>query len=140
MSFVNHWKLSGAAVLLGGIVIGLVPREQVVPVQEVIAAARPRAAVLEGEVELLRPNRFLLRDESGEIRLETCPVWYRALVLRPGERVRVQGELAPRKRWLLDRPSFVVHRLRREEGPEIVLRHADGSPRWRPEIMMSHGR
>ena len=137
MSSVNPWKLGGAAALLGVIVIGLIPREPVVPVRQVIAGGQPRAAVMQGEVDVLRPNRFVLRDGSGEIRLETCPVWYRPLPLRPGERIRVQGELAPRHRWLLNRPSFVVYRLRRQDGQEIVLRYDEGPPPWRRETWRS---
>src|SRR5687768_3536787 len=121
MPTLQHLKLIGAAVLLGGITISMLPRDPAATVREVIAGQEPAGVVLTGAVEVLRPNRFLLRDDTGEIRLETCPPWYLQLPLRPGERVRVQGELAPRHHWRMDRPVFVVHRLRRENGPEIVL-------------------
>jgi hypothetical protein len=124
------WKLVGATVLLGGITISLLPRDPMVTVREAIDGPRSVNVVLTGAVETLRPNRFLLRDKTGEIRLETCPPWYRSLSLSPGERVRVQGDLAPRQHWLMDRPVFVVYRLRGERGPEIVLRHTDGPPPW----------
>jgi hypothetical protein len=134
MPLLNSWKIGAAALLLGGIAIGLVPRDPAVTVRQVVADGKPQAAMLEGAVEVLRPNRFLLRDQTGAIRLETCPPWYRLLTLHPGERVRVQGELAPRTRWLMDRPIFVVHRLRREAGAEIVLRYNQGSPPWQRQM------
>jgi hypothetical protein len=129
----DYWKLGGAAALIGCIGIGFVPRDPTVTVREAVAGPAARAVVLEGEIEVLRPNRFILRDETGEIRLETCPPWYRLLPLRPGERISTLGELAPRSRWLLDRPSFVVHRLRRQDGSEIALRFGEGIPPWRYE-------
>lgn len=127
------WKWIGAAVLAGAAVISVVPREPAATVEEVIAGESPRFVALAGTVDVLRPNRFLLRDETGEIRLETCPPWYRPLSLQPGERVRVLGVLAPRHHWRMDLPVFVVHRLRRASGPEIVLRHGNGLPPWRHE-------
>jgi len=124
------WKLAAAAVLLGAAAIALVPRDSATTVQAVLAAGRPAVTMLDGEIAVLRPNRFLLRDPTGAIRLETCPVWFRPLPLHAGERVRVTGELAPRSRWRMDQPVFVVHRLRRRHGPEIILRYNEGPPPW----------
>jgi hypothetical protein len=125
------------AALIGGIAIGLVPQEPDSSLHDVLTGGRSRSVTLTGQVEVLRPNRFLLRDGTGEIRLETCPPWYRLLPLRPGEKVRVVGDLAPRSRWRLDRPDFTVHRLSREDGTEIVLRFGGGSPPWRHETGQS---
>jgi hypothetical protein len=127
------WKLAVAALLLGGTAIALIPRDTTATVQAVLTAPRPEAAVLDGEIDVLQPNRFRLRDSTGAIRLETCPVWYRSLPLRPGEPVRVTGELAPRSRWLMDHPIFIVHRLRRRHEAEIVLRYNQGPPPWQRE-------
>jgi len=132
------WKLAAAGALLGGVVSALLPRDTALTVQALVAAGQPQVAVLEGEIEVLRPNRFLLRDRTGAIRLETCPVWYRPLPLRPGERVRVIGELAPRSRWRMNHPVFVVHRLRRHDGPEIVLRYNQGPPPWQRQAWQAN--
>jgi hypothetical protein len=129
----QHWKLVSAAVVLGGLTISLLPRDPAVTVREVVTGQQTAGVVLSGAVEVLRPNRFLLRDGTGEIRLETCPPWYRPLPLHPGEHVRVQGTLAPRHHWRMDHPVFVVHSLHRENGEEIVLRHGYGLPPWRHE-------
>jgi uncharacterized protein YdeI (BOF family) len=133
MTLLHSWKIGAAAVLLGAIAIGLVPRDSAATVRQVIAGEQPQVATLEGAVEVLRPNHFLLRDQTGAIRLETCPSWYRLLPLHPGEQVRIQGELAPRSRWHMDQPVFIVHRLRRQDGEEIVLRYNQGPPPWQKE-------
>jgi hypothetical protein len=133
----HYWKIGGAAALLGIIVTVLVPRERAATVRQVAAGQAARETAVEGRIEVIQPNRFRLRDATGVIRLETCPPWYRWLPLRPGERVRAVGELAPRSRWRRDEPVFVVYRLRRENGAEIALRFSRGTPPWEKETWRS---
>src|SRR5881296_2565658 len=67
-SMLQTWKLAVAAALLGGIMSALVPRDSATTVQALIAARPPQTGMLDGEIEVLRPNRFLLRDRTGAIR------------------------------------------------------------------------
>lgn len=129
----DFWKIGGLAALLGGFAISFIPRDSAATVRQVIIGRPPHAALLEGNVTVLRANRFMLWDPTGAIQLETCPPWYRLLALRPGERISVFGELAPRSHWRLDHPMFIVHRLRRQDGTEITLRYDQGAPPWQRE-------
>jgi uncharacterized protein YdeI (BOF family) len=127
------WKIAVVGALLGMTGTLFAAREPTASVREVLARQGSPAVSVEGRVQVQQPNRFILRDRTGAIRLETCPVWYRFLSLRPGERVRVQGELTPRLRWRRNQPVFLVNRLRREDGTEIPLRFDAGPPPWQRE-------
>jgi hypothetical protein len=135
MSLLSHWKIGAAAALLGGMATVFLSPGPAVPIHDAIAAGPGAPSVmLQGRILILRPNWFLLRDSTGAVILETCPVWYRWLPLRPGEQVSVEGELAPRGCWRMGRPVFIVHRLRRENGVRISLRDGEGMPPWYHEI------
>jgi uncharacterized protein YdeI (BOF family) len=129
----QNWKIASAGALLGLTGTLFATRVPVVTVRQVLNEPARSRATVQGWVEVREPNRFVLHDKTGAIRLETCPVWYLCLPLRPGERVRVEGEVAPRVRWHADQPVFIVSRLRREFGVEIPLRYDDGPPPWQRE-------
>jgi len=122
--------VGGVLGVIGG---ALAAREPVVTVRQVLAGEAAPGVSVRGWVRVRQANDFILQDGTGALRLETCPVWYRFLPLRLGEQVRVQGELAPRARWLRDQPVFLVYRLRREDGTEIPLRFDPGPPPWQRE-------
>jgi hypothetical protein len=100
-------------------------------VRAVLAAPNARTLVrLEGTVRPVGVNQLALTDSTGEIRLSTCPAWYRPLRFGAGERVRVVGHLAPRHLWRADRPAFVVYGMEGEYGTRVTLRQNDGVPLW----------
>jgi hypothetical protein len=129
----QNWKIASLGALLGLVGTQFATREPVATVRQVMNGSPRSRAAVQGWVEVRESNRFVLHDKTGAIRLETCPVWYLRLPLRPGERVRIEGELAPRVRWHADQPVFIVSRLRREHGAEIPLRYDDGPPPWQRE-------
>jgi hypothetical protein len=134
MSLLRYWKIGAAAALLAGMVTASLPLGSAVAIHDLLAGQPALSVTLQGRIEVLRPNWFLLRDATGAIVLETCPTWYRRLPLRPGERISVQGELAPRGCWRMGQPLFMVQRLRREDGTQIALRFGPGPPPWGREI------
>jgi hypothetical protein len=138
MSLLSHWKIGAAAALLSSVITVLLLPGPAVPIRDAIATGPGAPAVtLQGRILVLRPNWFLLRDSTGSVLLETCPVWYRWLPLRPGEQVCVQGELAPRGCWHMGRPVFIVHRLQRENGVRMSLRDSEGMPPWRHDAWLA---
>jgi hypothetical protein len=100
-------------------------------IRAVLAAPPSRGlSRLEGTVRSLATNQLALTDATGEIRLMTCPAWYRPLLFGARERVRVVGHVAPRQLWRANRPSFLVYRLEGEYGTRVTLRQNDGVPLW----------
>jgi hypothetical protein len=100
-------------------------------IREVIEAApNRRLVVLEGTVRSPSANRLVLTDSTGEIRLNTCPQWYRPLLFGARETVHVVGHLAAPQTWRNNQPVFLVYRIRGEYGTRLTLRHNDGVPLW----------
>ena len=99
---------------------------------------RRAGEVVEREQRIVRPDRFLLEDDSGEIRLITCPPWYRFLFYGRGEQVRVVGHLVPRIR--LDLPPGLTraevldaiegHVIGQGDMVPIYQRQQMGPPPW----------
>src|SRR6516225_6972974 len=117
MSLLSHWKIGTVGALLGWAAMVFLSPGSAVPIHDAVTAGPGAPPVtLQGRIRVLRPNWFLLRDSSGAIILETCPVWYHWLPLRPGEQIVVRGELAPRACWRGGRPVFIGRCLRRENG------------------------
>lgn len=103
-------------------------QKAVTPVAEALRRAPgPDLTTLRGRLTEIGPNRYVLEDESGRIRLNLCPPWYRRIVALPTEDVTVQGTLAEPRRWLLGRPSFDVYVMEKKVGRE-VLRTANYVP------------
>jgi uncharacterized protein YdeI (BOF family) len=86
---------------------------------------------LRGKVTPTGTNNYIITDETGSALLETCPIWYRHILLEPDEEVTVTGEVVknerPRKGTLY---SFTVFTLMRSGKPDIVLRTRPGKPPW----------
>jgi hypothetical protein len=124
--------LSFLIALAGGVKIGFrtvaaSPRT----VRDVLAEPQARALVrLAGTVRSVGTNQLTLKDSTGEIRLSTCPAWYRPLSFGARERVGVVGHVAPRQLWRANRPTFVVYRIEGEYGTRVRLRQHDGVPVW----------
>jgi len=76
-------------------------------------------------------NSYVLRDETGLAKLDTCPRWYRTVRLTPGEKVTVTGEIlrnnTPPEGMLY---TLAVYTIRRRDRPEIVVRTEPGKPPW----------
>ncbi|WP_439597340.1 OB-fold nucleic acid binding domain-containing protein [Falsiroseomonas sp.] len=90
--------------------------------QTPIGAIAPGGIAIEGEVTDVFGNRFVLQDGTGRVLVEAGPDWYHRLDIRQGERLRVTGRP--------DGRSFDAYTIRREDGREITIRRAEGSPPW----------
>lgn len=90
--------------------------------QTPIGAIAPGGIAIEGEVTDVFGNRFVLQDGTGRVLVEAGPDWYHRLDIRQGERLRVTGRP--------DGRSFDAFTIRREDGREITIRRAEGSPPW----------
>ncbi|MGX9963102.1 hypothetical protein ACVFYP_07245 [Roseomonas sp. F4] len=90
--------------------------------QTPIGAIAPGGIAIEGQVTDVFGNRFVLQDATGRVLVEAGPDWYHRLDIRQGERLRVIGRP--------DGGSFDAFTIRREDGREITIRRAEGSPPW----------
>jgi uncharacterized protein YdeI (BOF family) len=90
--------------------------------QTPIGAIAPGGIAIEGQVTDIFGNRFVLQDATGRVLVEAGPDWYHRLDIRQGERLRVIGRP--------DGGSFDAFTIRREDGREITIRRAEGSPPW----------
>lgn len=88
-----------------------------------IAQVRPTDGIsISGEVASVFGNKFVLRDQSGEILVDTGPRWFRERSFAEGERLTVVGEL--------DEDEFEAQRITREDGTVLTIRPDRGPPPW----------
>ena len=124
-----------AAVILVALVTGVLAersfmKRKVVTVRAACGSLDTRIITLQGRLYPLEPNRYLLVDTTGRVEVETCPVWYKHIILEPIEKVTVTGER------LLDRPRgngavFVMAAYCIDSrGRNIILRERLGKPPW----------
>jgi hypothetical protein len=98
------------SLLSGTATVAYLNRTESTPVMEAMSTAPGQETVtLRGYVRELGPNRMVLMDETGQVRLNLCPPWYRRLLAPQDRMVTVQGRVAEPRRWLLGRPSFDVY-------------------------------
>jgi len=89
------------------------------------------AFTVSGRIYNIGANIFLLKDSTGAAEVETCPLWYRRISLRDGERVNITGEiLQVRPESAEARYRIAAYRIERQGRPGIVLRTAVGRPPW----------
>jgi hypothetical protein len=105
-----------------------VPRIKVA--QLAATATNRRLVELEGITRASGPNRLILNDGTGEVRLIVCPQWYRPLSFQPSETVLVTGHLASAQTWRDNLRSFLVYRIQGDLGSRLTLRYDDGVPVW----------
>lgn len=84
-----------------------------------------------GNIYTKSENKFLLKDASGAAEIETCPPWFRKVILRDGEHVQITGEvLQTPARIPGAKYRIAAHRIGRKGEPDIVLRKTVGKPQW----------
>lgn len=79
---------------------------------------------IEGTVESVVGNNFILEDETGQVIVDAGPRWYQEVNVSPGEEVTVVGEA--------DRDGeFDAFSITKENGTTITIRPAtEGPPPW----------
>src|SRR5262249_34224823 len=68
----HSWKIAGVGALLGVMGTLFAAREPVATVREALASPSSAVVSVQGQVQVLRPNQFVLRDATGAVRLDTC--------------------------------------------------------------------
>jgi hypothetical protein len=107
--------LLSAGVLIGG----SGPAIAEVSIGDLGAAAE---ITIVGRVAEVFGNRFVLEDAPGRVLVDAGPEWHRRYDLRPGEYLRVVGEM--------DGGSFEAFRITRSDGTILEIRPSDGPPPW----------
>ena len=69
----QNWKIASTGALLGLAGTLFATREPVVTVRQVMNGPARSRATVQGWVEVREPNRFVLHDDTGTIRLEDLP-------------------------------------------------------------------
>jgi uncharacterized protein YdeI (BOF family) len=104
---------------------------KVYTVSGAINNADTAVVTVSGNVQPLGNNRFILRDSTGQCELQTCPTWFRQIALRANEHIVVTGEII---KHVSPSPGTLyplsVQTIKRDHGPEIVVRHGMGRPAW----------
>lgn len=130
------WRIL-AAVLIVSAAVGVVVERAVTNTQiRTIADVRSSSkaeggtVALRGVITFAEDNRFILDDTSGKVELSTCPVWYRRIELREGDRVTVIGQVMSNPS-LSSRCDFVLSVYKVFRGGEVIqVRRRPGKPPW----------
>ncbi len=96
-----------------------------------IKDADTAVVTITGRVKEFAPNRFVLRDSTGACELQTCPTWYRPIVLTPNEKITVTGQVI--KNISASHNTLyplAVQSIKRDGRPDIVVREGIGRPPW----------
>jgi hypothetical protein len=86
---------------------------------------------LEGTVEHVFNNKFVLRHHSGRVLVDTGPPWFAERIFHMGEPLEVHGQLSNGE---LDAIS-----IRRADGTEERIRNRSGPPPWAGIPRRLHG-
>lgn len=95
-----------------------------VPVGQTPIGQLPAAhgQVIAGEITAVFGNKFVLRDATGQVLVDTGPRWFRQHRFTVGERVTVTGEM--------DDDDFDAWRVTRADGSVLVVQSGRGPPPW----------
>lgn len=117
----------------GGIVVRVLgDRNRCIAIKDaLLGTGEVRQVEVAGRLDPIGPNRFILRDKTGMIVLETCPTWYRAVKARRSESVHAVGTVTiGRGLSGARRTYFEVYRFIWPDGRETVIRPSWGKPPW----------
>lgn len=92
-----------------------------------IGAFNDAPATIEGTVDRIIENTFVVQDGTGEMIVETAPPWYMDIDLSPGATVTVAGEVEERQEGP---PKMEAFTIRTESGDVIEIRNGPGPPPW----------
>lgn len=97
------------------------------------ALTDPETAVvsIRGNIREIHPNMFIISDKSGSAVLETCPTWYRRILLSKDAPIVVTGEILKDQ----EHPkgtlyTLTAYRISQPGHSEVVLRTSLGKPPW----------
>ena len=76
-------------------------------------------------------NKFLLKDSTGAAQIDTCPTWFRRIIIPTGEQVTITGELLEMPADTIGAKYRLAAYVIQQRGePDIVLRTTPGKPPW----------
>ncbi|HOM73228.1 MAG TPA: hypothetical protein PLP86_13380, partial [Armatimonadota bacterium] len=106
-------------------------RSRTFTITSALTDAETATITIVGTVTPHGQNNYILEDKTGKIELQTCPSWYRRILLDHNEKVAVTGAIIknnkPPEGTLY---SLAVFKIERQGKPEIVLRRKPGKPPW----------
>jgi len=100
------------------------------PIQEprsIESLQETRPTTVQGTVDRVIENTFVLRDGTGELVVDTAPPWYMTVDVEAGEVVTVTGEVEARRDGPLKMEAYTI---RPEGGAVIEIRDGPGRPPW----------
>ncbi|MEN9205951.1 MAG: hypothetical protein Q6K99_02135 [Thermostichales cyanobacterium BF4_bins_65] len=83
---------------------------------------RFRGVRIQGTVQAVVGNEFILSDGTGQVIVDAGPRWYHQLNIRPGEQLTVIGEY--------DDDDFDAFQIIRANGEVMTIRSPGGPPPW----------
>lgn len=100
--------------------------------------ARDQVVEVAGTIaDHIEGNEYVLRDATGQIRIDAGPPWHRLVELRVGERVTVTGEVdlgpprgTPGPATGDRKPEIDVQKIVRGNGTTVTVRPTAGPPPW----------
>jgi uncharacterized protein YdeI (BOF family) len=95
--------------------------------QSIASLQETQPTTVQGTVDRVIENTFVLRDGTGELVVDTAPPWYMTVDVEPGEVVTVTGEVETRRDGSLKMEAYTV---RPEDGAVIEIRDGPGRPPW----------
>jgi hypothetical protein len=95
--------------------------------QSIESLQEARPTTVQGTVDRVIENTFVLRDDTGELVVDTAPPWYMTVDVEAGEVVTVTGEVEARRDGPLEMDAYTV---RPEGGAVIEIRDGPGRPPW----------
>lgn len=95
--------------------------------QSIESLQETRRTTVQGTVDRVIENTFVLRDGTGELVVDTAPPWYMTVDVEAGEVVTVTGEVETRRDGPLKMDAYTI---RSEDGEVIQIRDGPGRPPW----------